>query len=117
MIPTGGAPRSEERCWYYHRTLGQPPERCALRDGHEPARSSDGRGGGHLYPSMTGSAWADADHPECAFYGHSPNAAGTECEMCGLPAEAGDPDELAEALTTAYETLTAQVEGQTQWLG
>lgn len=63
-----------------------------------------------------GSAWTDAEHPECAFYGHSPNAAGTECEMCGLPAEPGDPDELAEALTGAYETRIAQVAGQVGWL-
>ena len=55
-------------------------------------------------------------HPECAFYGHSPNAAGTECELCGLAAEPGDPDETAEALIAAYETLVAQVPGQTQWL-
>lgn len=61
-------------------------------------------------------AWTDADHPECAFYGHTPNAAGTCCEVCGLPAEKGDPDELAEALTAAYLTVVAQVEGQTKWL-
>ena len=99
-----------ERCWYYHRSQGRPPERCTLLDGHEPAQPSGGRGGGHLYPSMID------DHPECAFYGHSPNAAGTECELCGLAAEPGDPDELAEALIAAYETLVAQVPGQTQWL-
>jgi len=61
-------------------------------------------------------AWTDAEHPECAFYGHSPNAAGTECEMCGLPAEPDDPEDFAAALIGAYGTLMAQVEGQTAWL-
>lgn len=60
-------------------------------------------------------AWTDADHPECAFYGHSPNTAGTECEMCGLPAEPDDPDELAAALCAALDTLYAQVPGQIGW--
>jgi len=47
---------------------------------------------------------------------HQPNAWGSACELCGLLAEADDPDAFAEALIAAVETLYAQVPGQTQWL-
>ncbi len=57
-----------ERCWYYHRTVGQPPERCLLTDGHEPHPAR--RGGGHMYPSMA--------------------EATPTCDICGQP-EDQDP--------------------------
>ena len=48
-------------------------------------------------------AAAGLTEPPCIAGDHEPNDAGTACRYCGLPAEPGDPQELAEALYFALQ--------------
>lgn len=47
---------------------------------------------------------------------HEPNARGTQCQHCGIPAEMVTPDELAEALTAEMDAARLRAGGQTSWL-
>lgn len=43
---------------------------------------------------------------------HEPNARGTQCQHCGIPAEMVAPDELAEALSAALIAVERSRLGQ-----
>lgn len=47
---------------------------------------------------------------------HEPNARGTACQHCGIPAELVTPDELEMALTAEIENARLAASGQTSWL-
>ena len=47
---------------------------------------------------------------------HEPNARGTQCQHCGIPAELVTPDELAEALSAEMDAARMRASGQTSWL-
>jgi hypothetical protein len=55
--------------------------------------------------------WLDVS--DCA---HEPNARGTACQHCGIPAELVTPDELAEALSAEMDAARLRADGQTSWL-
>ena len=58
--------------------------------------------------------WIDDHDPsDCA---HEPNARGTACQHCGIPAEMVTPDELAEALTVEIEAARIAASGQMGWM-
>lgn len=59
-------------------------------------------------------AWLDvAQDDPCDHY---PNARGTACENCGIPAEMVPPDELAEAFMAEVRASALRETGQTSWL-
>ena len=43
---------------------------------------------------------------------HIPNASGTACALCGIPAEMVPPDELADAMMAAHDALLLAQAGQ-----
>lgn len=43
---------------------------------------------------------------------HEPNDRGTQCALCGIPAEMVPPDELADAMMAAYNALILAQAGQ-----
>jgi hypothetical protein len=57
--------------------------------------------------------WLDLPSQDCD---HEPNARGTACQHCGIPAELVTPDELAEALSDEMDAARMRASGQTSWL-
>lgn len=57
--------------------------------------------------------WIDAPASDCE---HEPNARGTECLRCGIPAETVGPDELTDALMVEIEARRLAAAGQSTWI-
>jgi hypothetical protein len=47
---------------------------------------------------------------------HEPNARGTQCQHCGIPAEMVTPEELEAALMAEIDNARLAASGQTSWL-
>ncbi len=83
------------------QTLGYVCPQCGSAEPHRMAATSQ-------------SCWRNiAEARPCV---HEPNARGTACQHCGIPAEMVTPDELTDALMAEMANARLAAGGQTSWL-